>query len=50
MNSQAVSSAVKETGLEGDPIIRVRDLRKTFHDGDVDVPVLRGVRSGCQAR
>lgn len=26
-----------------DPIIRVRDLRKTYRTGDLDVPVLRGL-------
>ena len=26
-----------------DPIIRVRELKKTYHVGDVDVPALRGV-------
>ncbi len=29
--------------MNNDAIIRVRDLHKTFHTGDVDVPVLRGV-------
>ena len=36
MNSPAVERAAGE-------IIRVRDLRKTFHVGDVDVQALRGV-------
>jgi putative ABC transport system ATP-binding protein len=36
MNSPAVERA-------GGEIIRVRDLRKTFHVGDVDVQALRGV-------
>ena len=27
----------------GDPIIRVRGLRKVYHVGDVDIPALRGV-------
>lgn len=36
MNSPAVEGA-------GGEIIRVRDLRKTFHVGDVDVQALRGV-------
>ena len=33
-----------------DPIISVRDLRKTYHVGDVDVHALRGVNLDVQPR
>lgn len=41
--SSAVSSPEQIGRAAGEPIIRVRDLRKVFHVGDIDVPALRGV-------
>ena len=38
-----MNSGVLPQGASSNHMIRVRDLRKTFHSGDVDVQALRGV-------
>lgn len=43
-SSRRISAANDRVQLkDADTIIRVKDLRKTFRTGDVDVPVLRGL-------
>ena len=43
MSSQTLPSDAGEMTVSEDPIIRVKDLRKTFRAGEVDIPVLRGL-------
>jgi putative ABC transport system ATP-binding protein len=41
--STQLNDRLAAKGAIGDPIIRVRGLRKVYHVGDVDIPALRGV-------
>jgi putative ABC transport system ATP-binding protein len=43
MSSQALPASSGNTTAGEDLIIRARDLHKTFHNGEIDVPVLRGL-------
>ena len=48
MSSQTLPSDAGEMTVSEDPIIRVKDLRKTFRAGEVDIPVLRGLNLGVK--
>ncbi len=43
MSSQTLPSDAGEMTVSEDAIIHVKDLRKTFRAGEVDIPVLRGL-------
>ena len=43
MSSQALPSGINDVASAIEPIIRVKDLRKTYQAGEFDVPVLRGL-------
>ena len=48
MSSQTLPSNVNDVDSAAEPIIRVKDLRKTYRAGEFDVPVLRGLNLEVQ--